>query len=90
MEGVQSGSFDSDEVNAIHSSMGLSEVQFANNMQETVGIWCVVLVNDFVVIDVIGKKNPEVSISTFIQRSTDHCSYVINCQNLVVYSSLHT
>lgn len=30
--------FDSDEVNAIHSSMGLSEVQFANNKRETVGI----------------------------------------------------
>lgn len=30
--------FDSDEVNAIHSSMSLSEVQFANNRRETVGI----------------------------------------------------
>lgn len=30
--------FDSDKVNAIHSAMGLSEVQFANNRREAVGI----------------------------------------------------
>lgn len=30
--------FGSDEVNAIHSAMGLSEVQFANNRWEAVGI----------------------------------------------------
>lgn len=30
--------FDSGEVNAIHSSLGLSEVQFANKRRETVGI----------------------------------------------------
>lgn len=78
--------FDSDEVNAIHSSMGLSEVQFTDNRRDTVGIWCVVLVNDFVVIDGTGKKktNPEVSISTFIHGSMDHCSHAVTCQNLVV------
>lgn len=30
--------FDLDEVNAIHISMGLSEVQFANRRRETAGI----------------------------------------------------
>lgn len=38
LRGFNLDPFGSDEVNAIHSAMGLSEVQFANNRQKAVGI----------------------------------------------------